>query len=487
MWIGGKFVEAASGKTFPVINPATEKEIAQLPLADKTDVDRAVSAASAAFPVWSQMPQGERSLLLNKLGDILLEYADELAMLECLDHGIPINSAKWMSRIPGFGIKGAAEMAKTVMGETAPRRSSALIYMQREPVGVCGLITPWNVPLIMAASKLSACLATGNTCILKPPSIDSLSTLKMAEAMAKAGLPEGTINVISGPGGSVGEALAAHPGVRMISFTGSSDTGKRIAELGSRNMKRLALELGGKNPFIVLEDADIDAAVQCAVHANFFNSGQICASPGRYYLHEKIHDVFVQKFIAACEQVKVGDPLNPEIQMGPVVSREHRDKVEAYIQSGISEGAKLVLGGKRPSTAPLNTGYYVMPTVLTGVNLNMKIGREEIFGPVACIMEKFSSEEQVMQSANDNNFGLSGSVWTRNTARGMRLAGRLQAGVVWVNEHMMMAEGMPWGGIKESGIGWENTPLGLEEYTQRKVVYVEMTDNKDRSWKHSLG
>jgi acyl-CoA reductase-like NAD-dependent aldehyde dehydrogenase len=486
MWINGEFVEAESGKTYSVVNPATEEEIAQLPLGDKADVDKAVAAAKAAFPIWSKKAQAERSLILSKAADILLDYSEELGKLECLDHGIPINSALWMGKMPGLAIGGAAEMAKNVMGEMAPRSSSALIYMQREPIGVCALITPWNVPLIMASSKLSACLAVGNTCVLKPPSIDSLSTLKLAEALAKSELPKGVVNVITGSGGSVGEALATHRDVRMVSFTGSSETGKRIMELGSCNMKRLTLELGGKNPFIVLEDADIDAAVQCAVHSSFYNGGQICASPGRYYLHEKIYEEFVVKFTAAAKKVIVGNPMDPKTQMGPVVSREHRARIENYIKSGVEQGAKLVLGGKRPTTPPLDRGYYVMPAVFTGVTLDMKIGREEIFGPVACIMDKFSSEEKVLESVNDNNYGLGGSVWTKNAARGMRLADGIHAGVVWINEHMLMSQAIPWGGIKESGIGRENTPLGLEEYSQLKVVYVDLTEKKDLTWKLTL-
>jgi acyl-CoA reductase-like NAD-dependent aldehyde dehydrogenase len=486
MWINGEFVEAESGKIYSVVNPATEEEIAQLPLGDKADVDKAVAAAKVAFPIWSKKPRAERSLILSEAADILLDYSEELGKLECLDHGIPISSAIEMGKIPGLAIKDAAEMAKSVIGKVAPRSPSALIYMQREPIGVCALITPWNVPLIMAASKLSACLAMGNTCVLKPPSIDSLSTLKLAEALAKSDLPKGVVNIITGPGGLVGEALSAHHDVRMVSFTGSSETGKRIMEVGSCNVKRLTLELGGKNPFIVLEDADIDSAVQCAVHSSFFNSGQICASPGRYYLHEKIYEEFVAEFTVAAKNAVVGDPLDPKTQMGPVVSREHRDRIENYIKSGVEEGAKLVLGGKRPTAPPLDKGYYVMPTVFTGVTLDMKIGREEIFGPVACFMDKFSSEEKVLESVNDNNYGLGGSVWTKDTTRGMRLADGIQAGVVWINEHMLMSQEMPWGGIKESGIGREKTPLGLEEYSQLKSVYVDLTEKKDLAWKWAL-
>jgi betaine-aldehyde dehydrogenase len=262
----------------------------------------------------------------------------------------------------------------------------------------------------------------------------------------------------------------------MVGFTGSSDTGKRIMEMGSCNIKRMSLELGGKNPFIVFDDADIDSAVRCAVHSSFFNSGQVCASPGRYYLHKNIHDEFVEKFTAATRKVVVGNPEDPKTQMGPLVSKEQRDKVEEYIHSGVKEGAKLVLGGKRPVIPPLNKGYYVMPTIFTGITLDMKIGREEIFGPVACIMEPFTSETALIASVNDNNFGLGGSVWSKNVTKAMRLVGEIQAGTLWINEHMMMPEGVPW------GIGHQYGLQGLEEYTQLKVVYVNLSESKERSW-----
>ncbi|MBN1189376.1 MAG: aldehyde dehydrogenase [Dehalococcoidales bacterium] len=482
MWIDGEFVDAESGKTYPVINPANGEEIGRLPLGDNAEVNKAVAAAKKAYPVWSKKSQAERNMVLGKFQEVLCDYAEELGMMESLDHGFPIKSAKHMGGAPGHFFQSACEQVNTLLGTVAPRRSSAVIYMQREPVGVCALITPWNVPLIMAASKLSICLATGNTCVLKPPSTDSLTTLKLAEALAKLDLPKGTVNIISGPGGTVGEALASHPDVRMVGFTGSSETGKRIMELGSSNVKRLALELGGKNPFIVLEDADLDAAVRSAVHSSYTNCGQICASPGRYYLHEKIHDEFVERFVAEAKKIVVGNPLDPSTQMGPVVNKEQRDKIEAYIKSGVDQGAKLVLGGKRPTNPPLDKGCFVMPTVFTDVTLDMTIAREEIFGPVACIMKSYSSEEQLLASVNDNVFGLGGSVWSKNTARAMRLAAEIETGAVWINEHLFLADGMPWGGVKESGLGRENSSFVVEEYTQVKTVYVDLTEMKQRPW-----
>lgn len=482
MWIDGEFIEAESGKTIPVVNPATGEEIATIPSSGAPEVEKAVAAAKRAYPVWSKKSQNERNAILYGLADICKKYAQDLGKLECMDHGFPLKSAMGMGNMGAMAFRSFADMAKAMNGEVAPRRDSAVIYMQREPIGVCALITPWNVPLIMSVVKLAAALATGNTCVLKPPSVDSLSTLKLAEALAESDLPRGAVNIVTGPGGVVGEALASHPDVRMVSFTGSSEVGKRIMELGSRNVKRMALELGGKNPFIVFGDADIDAAVQCAVHSSFSNCGQICASPGRYYLHESIYDEFVEKFVNAAGKVVVGDPLDPNTQMGPVVSKDHRDKVEAYIKSGIEQGAKLVLGGERPSAPPLDRGYFVMPTVFTGVTLDMKIGREEIFGPVACIMPKFSSEEAMLASVNDNSYGLGGSIWSVDTARAMRVAANIESGAVWINEHLLLADGMPWGGVKESGIGRENYARGLEEYTNLKTVYVDLSGMKNRPW-----
>jgi acyl-CoA reductase-like NAD-dependent aldehyde dehydrogenase len=298
-------------------------------------------------------------------------------------------------------------------------------------------------------------------------------------------MPPGVVNIITGPGSTMGEALSSHPGVNLIAFTGSSETGKAIMASASRTVKHLTLELGGKNPVIVLEDADVDAAVDGTVFASYSNAGQICASPGRYYVHEKIYDEFVEKFVAAASKIVVGDPNDERTQMGPVVSAERRNSIEAHIKSGIEEGAKLALGGKRPTKPPLNKGYFVMPTVFTHVGQNMRIAREEIFGPVACIMEKFSSEEKVIELANDNVYGLSASVWTKNTAKGIRMANEIQAGWVWINEHLLIALGLPWGGWKDSGIGRDNSMHAIDEYTQMKVIYTDLSEAKTKPW-HTL-
>ena len=325
---------------------------------------------------------------------------------------------------------------------------------------------------MMITDKLPAILAAGNTCVIKPPSIDSLSALKLAEILEKLDIPQGVVNVITGPGSSVGEALASHRDVNMVAFTGSCEVGKRIMELASQTVKRLQLELGGKNPVIVLDDADLGMAVSSGVRGQTFNCGQVCASHGRFYVHENIYDELVEKFVDGMKKVVVGDPANEKTQMGPVVSAEHRARIESFIKSGIDEGSKLVLGGKRPTKSTLDKGYFVMPTVFTHVKQNMTIAREEIFGPVACIMEPFSSDDEVIAKANDNTFGLKGIVYSKDRARVLRFANDLKAGTILANNSR--GGELPWCGFKESGLGKERFKWGLYEFSQIKVVSLNI-------------
>jgi acyl-CoA reductase-like NAD-dependent aldehyde dehydrogenase len=474
MWIDGEWVGAQSGKTYGVINPATGEEMARVPLGGQPEVDRAVNAAARAFPEWSGKPQQERSAVVSRIAALLRERAEEFAKLDCLDHGTPISTARHMVGGAVGNLEFNAEGAKTLMSEVIPIRPDALHFFLREPVGVCALIIPWNVPLTMVGSKLGSAPSLGNTCVVKPPSIDSLTTLAFAEILEQAGLPRGAVSVITGPGGSVGTALATHPGVDLVSFTGSSETGKDIMAKSSATVKRLVLELGGKNPFIILDDADIDLAAEKAVTSQLRNSGQICASPGRYYVSERKHDEFVARFVEKAKRFKVGDPLDPTTNMGPMVSAEHRDHVECYIESGVREGARLVLGGRRPTEKPLDRGCYVMPTIFADVAQNMRIAREEIFGPVACVL-RYRSEADVAGLANDNVYGLCASIWTKDMVKAIGLAKRLRAGTVYINDHLTIGPEMPWGGFKESGIGKENSVVGLQEYTQLKLIAMELT------------
>jgi betaine-aldehyde dehydrogenase len=476
MLIDGKWVNAESDRTYAVLNPATEEEIARVALGGKADVDKAVAAARKAFPLWSQKTQEERTKILRPFVADIKKYLPELAKIDVLDHGTPFKISQNFCAVVPHLFEYSLDICTELMGAGESRLSPNIIgYLKREPIGVCALITPWNVP-IMIAAKLAPAIIAGNTVVMKPPSVDSLSTIRLAEILSEY-LPTGVINLVTGPGETVGEALAAHPGVNMIAITGSSPTGQEIMATASKTTKRLYLELGGKNPFIVLADADIDAAVANGVYSITINTGMICTAPGRFYVHEKVYDKFIEKFVAEARKMVVGDPNDEKTQMGPVVSAEHRDRVEKYINIGVKEGAKLVLGGQRPTNAPLNKGYYIMPAVLTDITQNMRVAREEIFGPVACIL-KFSSEDEVIKLANDNNFGLAGSVWTRNLAKGQRFADALEAGTVWINRHGRggTAE-MPSGGFKESGFGKERSVMGQLEYTQIKSVFMDITNN----------
>ncbi|MGD9393404.1 MAG: aldehyde dehydrogenase family protein [Dehalococcoidia bacterium] len=473
MWIGGKWVNAESGKTYTAVNPATGEEIARIPLGGKADVDKAVAAAQKAFPLWSKKPQAERSRIIGELAGHFMKHAQEFVSIDILDHGTPVKISNMFTMgLPG-DLEYASQVSRSFMGKTIPVDASNLIYLQREPMGVCALIIPWNVPLLGIVKKLAAALSVGNVCIVKPPSVDSLTALKLGEVLEEAGIPEGIVNIVTGSGSTAGAALAAHPGVDMISFTGSCESGKDIMAVASRTMKKVFLELGGKNPFFVLEDANVDAALGNALFAAFFNTGMVCAAPGRFYIQEKIYDEFVEKFVAGAKNVVVGDPNDEKTDMGPVVSAEHRDKVEGYIKIGIEEGAKLALGGKRPTQPPLDKGFYIMPTVFTDVTQDMRIAREEIFGPVAVFL-KFKSGDEVPALANDSNFGLCASIWTADTCKAVTYANDMRTGTVWINNHLLFGSELPWGGYKESGCGKENGVLGLEEYTQVKLISLAL-------------
>jgi acyl-CoA reductase-like NAD-dependent aldehyde dehydrogenase len=482
MWIGGEFVNSDSGKTFATRNPATGEEISEVPLADKSDVDKAVAAARKAFAAWSKKAQAERSEIIMRIAAAVREHMDELVKLETMEHGSPSWLAENMLKFAAGNIEFAASIARNNVGEVLPPilnmgepgqvEPNVASYLKHEPIGVCALITPWNVPSLMIASKIAPCLAVGNTCVVKPPSINSMIGLRWAELLAELDLPPGIVNIITGPGGTVGDVLASHPGVNMISFTGSCETGKDILTAASRTVKRVQMELGGKNPVIILEDADLDYTAAQLVGITFQNTAQNCAAPSRLYVQEKVYDEFIDRFVFYVKKIKVGNGADRSTTMGPLVSEEHRAKVESYIKAGIGEGARLVFGGKRPASTAHKNGYFIMPTVFADVTQDMKIAREEIFGPVVGF-HKFSTDEQALQWANDSTFGLCGSVWTKDLARGMRLINELQVGSTWINQHMNLVAEFPWGGFKESGLGKETGVLGLEAYTQTKLVCIK--------------
>lgn len=469
MLIGGEWTDSASGKTLVTVNPATGEQLGRVPCADDRDVGLAVAAARAAFPLWAGKTQGERSKVLYQIARLIRENAGEMARLETLEHGTPRPDA--MGAVMGAADKFEffAAAAQTLMGEHIPVKDGTLSYLKREPVGVVAFIIPWNLPTIMAAVKLAPALAVGNTCVIKPPHINSLIGLKFAEVLAKAELPAGTVNVITGPGGAVGEALASHPGVDMVGFTGSSETGKKILSYAARSVKKSVMELGGNNPAVILEDADLDGAVRVLAWRQYNNSGQHCSGPGRYYIHEKVYDAFVEKFVAYAKSVTVGDPSDEKTVMGPMVSREHRDKVEGYIQKAIGEGATLLCGGAAPEM--LKDGFFVMPTVLGGCTHDMAAAREEIFGPVA-VMIRYSDRDDIAALANDSDYGLCAHVWTSDLKKGLWMVDALHVGSVFVNCQMLTNQ-QPWGsGVKESGIGKEGAVVGMQEFTNLKLVCI---------------
>ncbi|MCM2250953.1 MAG: aldehyde dehydrogenase family protein, partial [Ramlibacter sp.] len=413
MWIGGQWVQARSGASFTTINPATGATLGRVPLSDAADVDAAVRAARGAFPEWSRKTQGERSKVLLRFAALIREEAEAIAQLECAEHGTPIEDARHLVQWTIEIVEYTASASRALMGSHIPTRSDVVSYLQRVPVGVCALITPWNVPFIMMAVKMAAALGVGNTCVMKPPSINSLTGLKFAGIVARLPLPAGAVNVITGPGSSVGTCLASHPDVDLIGFTGSTETGRAIMAAASPTIKKLVMELGGKNPFLILQDADVERAAKLLAFRQFNNAGQHCSSPGRYYVHESIHDEFVAKLVEAARQVVVGDPADPGTGMGPLVSAQHRLHVERCIRSGVEQGATVVFGGGQPAGAAFQNGFFLEPTVMTGVRHEMEVAREEIFGPVACVL-KFDDEREVIELANDSVYGLCAGVFSRD-------------------------------------------------------------------------
>lgn len=472
MLIGGEWVDAESGKTFVTVNPATGEEVARVPLADARDVDKAVKAARAAFPAWAKLKQAERSAMLNKVAAAIRENAHELAMCEVMEHGTPYNDA--------FGVvMGAAEkfdyhasVAQALLGIHIPMHDGFVSYFRREPFGVAALIIPWNFPIIMMAVKASMALAVGNTCVIKPPSINSMTDLKFAEVICKAGLPAGVINVVTGPGGSVGLALASHPDVDLIGFTGSSETGKEVLRYASATVKKCIMELGGNNPVVIMPDANLDAAVKVLGFRQFNNSGQHCSGPGRYYVHEKVYDAFLLKLADFAKGVKVGDPADKSTFMGPVASKTHQEKVEGYISGALKEGATLHY--QQEKTDYHKKGFFVMPTIISDAAHNMTIAREEVFGPVAVVI-KYTDKDDIVALANDSPYGLCAHLWSADVRKLLKLSEELRVGSVFINCQTLTNE-QSWGtSVKESGLGKEGGMLGLAEFTEPKMVTIDYT------------
>ncbi|TEB13282.1 Betaine aldehyde dehydrogenase [Pelotomaculum sp. FP] len=480
--IAGERMSASDGATMNIINPANGAIIAKAPKCGISEVNLAVAAALKAAPEWASKTVGERSKVLLKLSQLIMANLDELAKLETMEHGSPIRKTM------NFDIPLCAEqleyfagVGRALTGETLPVGPWCTSMAIREPLGVVGLITPWNFPALMVVWKLGAALITGNTVIVKPPSITPLTTIRLAELAMEAGVPAGAVNVVTGPGELVGEAMVQHPDVAKIGFTGDTVTGKRIMSLASSTVKQVGLELGGKNAFIVLSDADLDSAVEGAIFSAYFNTGQVCAAASRFYIHESLYDQFAAKFVEASKSLKYGDPMNMETVLGPVAYAAHRDKIEGYIGRARNAGAELLLGGERPDTPDTKDGFYVAPTVFGNCSNDMEIMRDEIFGPVIALC-KFKTNEEAVALANDTKYGLCASVWTRDLRTGLQLASHIQAGTVWVNEHLMIFCETPWGGCKESGWGKDLSTMVLKEYTKTKHIYLDLSPAPVKPW-----
>jgi betaine-aldehyde dehydrogenase len=476
MVIGGETVDAADGQTFEVVNPATGKTIATAPQGGKVDVDKAVAAAQAAFEApngWSSWAAGKRGRTLAKLAALVKDHTEELAQLESRNTGKPITSAR--GEITGVSLvfDYYAGAANKVFGQTIPVSKPGLDLTLREPIGVVGLIVPWNFPLLMASWKLGPALAAGNTCILKPASYSPMTALRLGELALEAGFPPGVINVVTGPGGTAGAAIAAHPGIGKVAFTGETTTGQEIMRLASNNVKKISLELGGKSPNVVYADADLERFAAESPYSVFDNCGQDCCARSRILVERSAHDQVVELFAAATRKVVVGDPMDDKTEVGTLVSFKQRDRVKDYIEIGLGEGANLVVGGAAPDDPALAGGAYLMPTVFDGVGSDMRIAREEIFGPVVSIIP-FDSEAEAIKLANDTPYGLSGSVWSRDIGKALRTAKGIQAGVLSVNSNSSVHTEAPFGGYKMSGIGRELGMSAIELYTETKNIFIDL-------------
>jgi betaine-aldehyde dehydrogenase len=477
MIIGGEQVDAADGQTFEVVNPATGRVIATAPMGGKEDVDRAVAAAQKAleerkgFSSWSAAKRGRT---LQKYANLVKQNLEDLARLESRNVGKPIKSARGEALAVSLVFEYYAGAANKVFGETIPTSAAGLDFTLREPIGVVGLIVPWNFPMNMASWKLGPALAAGNAAILKPASYSPLTAIRLGELALEAGFPPGVVNVVTGPGGTAGAAIAAHPGIGKVAFTGETTTGQEIMRLASNNVKKISLELGGKSANVVFADADLEKFARESPYSVYDNCGQDCCARSRILVERSVHDEVVELFAEATRNVKVGDPSDDATEVGTLVSFKQRERVLDYIGIGQEEGAELVTGGKAPDDPALSEGAYLMPTIFDNVRNDMRIAREEIFGPVVGIIP-FDTEEDAVRLANETPYGLSGSVWSRDIGRALRTAKGIKSGVLSVNSNNSVHTEAPFGGYKMSGIGRELGMHALELYTEVKNVFVDLS------------
>ncbi len=472
MIVGGDLAQAQTQQTTEVRNPSTGQTVDTVPLGTPADVDAAVQAASDAFPAWSHLAPHQRAQHLYKAAQAIREDQAAIAELLTKEQGKTLKESQIEAARLADNFDFFAGVTDKLRGHHVPlNEPDKYGLVLRRPLGVCAAIVPWNFPLTLLANKLAPALAAGNTVVVKPASTTPLSTLRAVQAMYKSGLPAGVVNVVTGPGGSLGQALVAHPGVRKIGFTGQTATGKQIMETASGSLKRLTLELGGSDPMIVCDDADLDRAASAAAVGRFFNCGQACLAVKRLYLFDSIADAFMERFLPRVQRLKVGDGMAPDVRMGPMHTEQQRGEVEAMVQDAVKRGAKVIAGGGRPKGPEYERGWFIQPTVLTDVPPDATMVKEECFGPALPVM-RIKDLDEGIRLANDSIYGLGSSVWTRDVGKARRAAEELEAGYTWVNALQVAHDELPFGGVKMSGFGKEHGLEVLEGYTELKSVVI---------------
>jgi aldehyde dehydrogenase (NAD+) len=481
LFINGEFVDAIGGHRLPVINPHDGSVITEIAEGRQADIDLAVAAAKAAFPQWKSVAAAERGRLLLKLADALEANSEEFAQLESLNTGHPIKDSRFLD-VPRTAacFRYFGGMADKIQGDVMPVEPGFLNYVVREPLGVVGAIVPWNFPLMFCSWKMGPALAAGNTIVLKPSELTPLTSLRLAELMREVGFPNGVVNIVPGFGHTAGERLATHSDVAKIAFTGSTTVGRRIVEYSSSNLKRVQLELGGKGANIVFNDANITAAINGSAFAIFHNQGQACIAGSRLILQEEIAEEFISKFVALATSIKIGNPLDPTTEMGPLTSAMHRDRVLDFVKGAVDEGGEILAGGKSPDDPALRNGCYVLPTIVRVRNNESRVCHEEVFGPFVTVTT-FKTEQEALEIANSTEYGLGGGLWTNDLSRAHRVASQIRSGMVWINSYKRVSPNSPFGGTGKSGYGREMGFEAIREYTEAKSIWVNV-DAKLPPW-----